>query len=268
MSAAVLTPTHLRRKVTEARVVRSEWIKFWSLRSTVTTLAAGVFLLAGIGLLAASMFGGGETSAQGPGTATDPVGASLAGTTFAQLAFGTLGVLLMSGEYSTGMIRSSLAAVPRRLPVLWAKIIVFAGVVFAVALAAAVVTFTAGQAVIGDGGASWSDPGVARAVVGTAVVITGSGILGIGLGALLRSTPSAITTLFGVMFLLSGIAGLLLPDSWSTAAQYLPANASGAFTAVTQAGDALTPWAGLAVFGAYVATVVAAAAARLKRADV
>jgi ABC-type transport system involved in multi-copper enzyme maturation permease subunit len=215
------------------------------------------------------MFNGDTTAAaQGPGAATDPVGASLAGTTFAQLAFGTLGVLLMAGEYSTGMIRSSIAAVPKRLPVLWAKIAVFSAVTFVLALAAAALAFTGGQALIGDGGASWGDPGVARAVIGTAVVITGSGILGIGLGALLRSTPSAITTLFGVMFLLSGVAGLLLPDSWSDAVQYLPSNASGAFTAVTQATGALSPWAGLAVFGAYVAAVTGAAALRLKRSDV
>jgi hypothetical protein len=270
MSTLALTPVHTRRRVTQARVVKSEWIKFWSLRSTVATLAVGVFLLVGIGLLAASMFSDGGATAQGPGPAgpSDPVGASLAGTTFAQLAFGTLGVLLMAGEYGTGMIRSSMAAVPRRLPVLWAKIGVFAGVVFTVALAATAITFTAGQALIGDGGASWGDPGVARAVVGTAVVLTGSGILGIGLGALLRSTPTAITSLFGVMFLLSGVAQLLLPDSWSGVVEYLPSNASSALTAVTQASDALTPWAGLAVFAAYVATVVGAAALRLKRSDV
>ncbi|WDZ87351.1 ABC transporter permease [Micromonospora cathayae] len=269
MSTLAPTRPRTRRQVSQARVVRSEWIKLWSLRSTVTTLAVGVFLLVGIGLLASSVYADGGLAGPAPGDGpVDAVGASLAGTTFAQLAFGTLGVLLTAGEYGTGMIRSSMAAVPRRLPVLWAKIVVFTGVVLVLTLAATAITFAAGQAIIGDGGTSWSDPGVARALVGTAVVLTLSGVLGIGLGALLRSTPTAITTLFGVMFLLSGVAQLLFPESWSSGLKYLPANASTAFTAVTQAPDTLTPWAGLAVFGGYVVAVVVAAAVRLKRSDV
>jgi hypothetical protein len=177
-------------------------------------------------------------------------------------------VLLIAGEYGTGAIRSSLTAVPKRLPVLWAKMAVFVAVVFVVALAAAAIAFTGGQAIIGDGGASWSDPGVARAVIGTAVVLTGSGVLGLGLGALLRSTPAAISTLFGVLFLLTGVAALLLPDSWSDAQQYLPANAASAFTAVTRSAGTLAPWTGLAVFVGYLAAVTAGAAWRLKRSDV
>jgi len=277
MSTATLSPKTARHaepvapqklKVTQARVIRSEWIKFWSLRSTVVTLAVAVALLVGIGLLAASMVGTGETGPGPDGPSFGPVDASLAGLTFAQLAFGTLGVLFMASEYSTGMIRSSLTAVPKRLPVLWGKIAVFTGVAFLLGLAAAAIAFTGGQAIIGDGGASWSDPGVARAVIGSAVILTGSGIIGLALGALLRSMPAAITTLFGVMFLLSGIAGLLLPSSWSDdVVQFLPSNAGNAFTAVTQSSGTLSPWAGLAVFAAYVVAVVAAGAWRLKRSD-
>ncbi|MBO3735431.1 hypothetical protein [Glycomyces niveus] len=265
-TAATIRP---RKHVNLARVVKSEWIKFWSVRSTWITLVVAVLLLVGFGLLASSMFGDGSDPGGPPGNEpTDPVGASLTGTNFAMLAFGTLGVLVMAGEYGTGMIRSSITAVPRRLPLLWAKIAVFTVVVFTVALAASAVVFTAGQAVIGDGGASWSDPGVARAVIGTAGLLTGSGLLGLGLGALMRSTPGAITTLFGVMFLLAMVAALLVPDSWSDAVQYLPSEAGDAFTAVTQADGTLSPLAGLAVFGGYIAAVVGAAAWRIKRSDV
>jgi ABC-2 type transport system permease protein len=257
MSTAVL-------EVTQTRVIRSEWIKFWSLRSTVVTLAVAVSLLVGIGLLASSMMSSGD----GGPNSFGPIDASLAGTTFAQLAFGTLGVLFMASEYSTGMIRSSLAAVPKRLPVLWGKIAVFAAVVFATGLVASALAFTGGQALIGDGGASWSDPGVARAVLGSAVILAGSGVLGLALGALLRSTPAAISTLFGVMFLLSGVAQLLLPASWrDDVVQFLPANAGSAFTSVTPGDGALGPWAGLAVFAAYVVAVVAAGAWRLRGSD-
>ncbi|SDE21283.1 hypothetical protein [Glycomyces harbinensis] len=265
MTAAALSLP--RKRVSLPRVVKSEWIKFWTVRSTVITLGVAVLLLVGFGLLASSLYG---TPSQGgpPGNEpTDPVGASLTGTNFAQLAFGTLGVLLMAGEYSTGMIRSSMTAVPKRLPVLWAKVAVFTTVVFAVALAASAAAFTFGQMLIEDG-ASWSDPGAARAVIGTAVVMAGVGLLGMGLGALMRSTPGAITTLFGVMFLLAMVAALLIPDSWGDVVQYLPSNAADAFTAVEQGEGMLSPGAGLAVFTGYIVAVLGAAAWRVKRSDV
>lgn len=274
ISTADTTPTATRKqsRVTLARVMRSEWIKFWSVRSTITTLIIGAVSLIGIGLLAASNYsdGGGDLLPGGemnPVNPVNPVDISLAGLNFAQLAIGTLGALLMAGEYSTGMIRSSLTAVPKRLSVLGAKIGVFTGVTFVVGILATAITFTAGQAIIGAGGASWSDPGVARAVIGAAVVLTGSGILGIGLGAVLRSTSAAITTIVGVLFLLPAVASLLLPDSWYEVIRYLPADAASAFTTVDPVVDALAPWTGLAVFGAYVAATVTAAAVRLVRTD-
>ena len=260
-------PAPARLKVTQARVVRSEWIKFWSLRSTGVTLATAVALLIGIGLLAASTLGSGATDGAAGPVDLGPVDASLAGITFAQLAFGTLGVLFMASEYSTGMIRSSLTAVPKRLPVLWGKIAVFATVTFVIGLAASAIAFTGGQALIGDGAAAWSDAGVARAVIGSAVILAGSGVLGLALGALLRSTPAAISTLFGLMFLLSGVAQLLLPESLDDVVRYLPANAGSAFTSVTHGADALGPWVGLGVFVAYVAAMVVGGAWRLKRSD-
>jgi len=256
-----------RLKVTQARIVRSEWIKFWSLRSTGITLATAVALLIGIGLIAAATAGAATANGAPGEIELGTVEASLAGLTFAQLAFGTLGVLFMASEYSTGMIRSSLTAVPKRLPVLWGKIAVFAAVTFVIGLAASAIAFAGGQALIGDGGATWSDPGVTRAVIGSAVVLAGSGVLGLGLGALLRSTPAAISTLFGTMFLLTGVARLLLPESRDDIVQYLPASAASAFTSVTPSAEALAPWTGLGIFAAYVVAVVVAGAWRLKRSD-
>ncbi|HEX6684289.1 MAG TPA: hypothetical protein VF062_15905 [Candidatus Limnocylindrales bacterium] len=264
-----------RLRVTLPRVVKSEWIKFWSLRSTWITLLAAVVVFAGIGLLASSI-GGDGAAASGPpgpggpggGQATDPTSLSLAGSMFAQLILGTLGVLLIATEYSTGMIRSTLAGVPKRLPVLWAKLLVFVSVVFTVAVAASFATFLAGQAILGADGVSISDTGVLRAVLGTAVYLTGAGVLGLALGALLRSTAGAITTLFGGLFVLPGVSGLLLPDSWSDkVTPYLPSNAGNAFTAVTQNADQLSPSAGLAVFAGYLIIAVVAAALKLKNRD-
>jgi ABC-2 type transport system permease protein len=222
----------------------------------------------GIGLLAAQIsttrtLGGPD--GQGPGS---PIDISLAGVNFGQLILGTLGVLFMATEYSTGMIRSSLAAVPTRLPMLWGKAAVFAAVAFTLTLVSAVVAFLGGQAIIGDGSASLGDAGVARAIIGSAVYLTGAGLLGLALGALMRSTAAAISTFFAVMFLLQGITALLLPASWQDAVgPYLPSAAGAAFGAVSQQSDQLSPWAGLAVFLGYLVVVGGAAAWRLKRDD-
>jgi ABC-type transport system involved in multi-copper enzyme maturation permease subunit len=264
-----MTATHRGElRVTQFRVIKSEWIKFWSLRSTTVTLIASVLLFVGIGLLAAQISGSGADAGPRGNGSSNPIDISLAGVNFAQLVLGTLGVLLMSGEYGTGMIRSTLAAVPRRLPVLWAKIAVFTAVVFPVMLLAGFAAFLGGQAIIGDGGASLSDPGALRAVVGSAAYVTGAGLLGLGLGALLRSTPAAISTFFGVMFLLEGVVQLLLPSSWrDTVGPYLPSQAGSAIGAVAQQSGSLAPWAGLAVFLAYMVVLTGIAAYRLKRED-
>jgi hypothetical protein len=257
-----------RLRVTQPRVIHSEWIKFWSLRSTTITLIASVVVYIGIGLLASQIFSSSGTGPGPNGGAGNPTNISLAGSTFAMLVLGTLGVLLMSGEYSTGMIRSTLSAVPARLPVLWAKAAVFIAVVFPLMLASSFVAFLGGQAIIGSAGASLSDPGVIRAVIGTAVYLTGAGLIGLLLGALLRSTPAAISTLFGAMFLLAGVVQILLPSSWrDTIGPYLPSTAGSAFGAVTREAGTLAPWAALGVFVAYIVVIGAAGAWRLKRQD-
>jgi hypothetical protein len=261
-----------RLRVSLPRVIRSEWIKFWSLRSSLITLAAAAVVFVGIGLLAASVAGRGGFAQGGPGGPgggqLDPTGLSLAASNVVQLIFGTLGVLFMATEYTTGMIRSTLAAVPQRLPMLVAKIAVFVGVVGVLSEVVSFAAFLGGQAIIGSGGASLSDPGVLRAVIGTGAYLTGSGLLGLALGALLRSTAAAVSTLFAVMFLLPGLSAILLPDSWNEhITRYLPSEAGGAFTAVHQAADQLQPWAGLAVFAGYLVALIGAAAWQLKTRD-
>ena len=135
---------------------------------------------------------------------------------------------------------------------LWAKAAVFGAVSFVLMLVSAFIAFLGGQAIFGDAGASLSDDGVLRAIVGTAAYLTGAGLLGLAIGALLRSTAAALSTYFGVMFLLSTLTGLLLPDSWQdNVGPYLPTAAGSAISAVTQLPGTLSPGAGLGVFGAY-----------------
>ena len=254
-------------KVTQARVVDSEWIKMRSLRSTVYTLIASVAITVGLGILFAS-FGVSQLKANGH-LDTDPVTLTLRGAFLAQLAIGVLGVLLITGEYSTGMIRATMSAVPRRLPVLWAKLGLFGAVGVVVSVAAAFVAFLSGQAILSTKhvGASLSDPGVLRAVIGAGLYLAVVGLLGMALGFIIRNTAGAIATLFGILLVLP-ILGDVLPASWAShVTPYLPSNAGQAIMALQAAPNTMAPWTGFALFVGYAAVAVAIAAVLLKRRD-
>jgi ABC-type transport system involved in multi-copper enzyme maturation permease subunit len=245
-----------------------EWIKLRSLRSTLYTLAITVALVIGLGLLFSSLVGSGD----GPGEDdfSDPTSISLGGVMLAALAVAVLGVLTSAGEYATGSIRATLAAVPSRVPVLWGKVIVFAVVSFVLMFVAVLGAFLAGQSVLSSRGldtAALSDPGVFRALVGAAVYLTGAGLIGLAVGVLLRNTAGAITLVVGTLFVVPGLIQLL-PSSWNDAiGPYLPSNAANAVMTVQTAGDSLSPGSGLAVFAGYVVVLLAGAAVMLKRRD-
>ena len=255
-------------RVTQSRVVRSEWVKLFSLRSSWITLALGVASMAGIGILAGFVTNA-NWSHMRPGriASFDPVGSSLAGVNFAQLAVGVLGVLFISGEYGTGMIRSTLAAVPRRLPVLWAKLAVYVGVVLVLMEFAAFIGFFGGQAALAGHGTSISAPGALRAVVGTGLYLAVVALIGTALGFLIRSTAGGIAALVGILLVLPGVMNIL-PQSWQdTIAPYLPSNAGAALWDLHPEGTSLAPWAGFAVFCLWGAIAVAAAAFTLNQRD-
>ncbi|SHM92100.1 ABC transporter permease subunit [Cryptosporangium aurantiacum] len=270
MSTATLTPetrarTSAEAGVTIGRVIRSEWIKLRSLRSTAITLGAALVVVIGFGLLAASVVSG---DGGGPGGGPiDPTDLSLSGVTLGQLILGVLGVLVIAGEYSTGMIRATLAAVPTRLPVLWAKVVVFGGVTLVVSLVATVAAFLAGQAALGADGVALGDDGTLRAVFGAAIYLTGIGLLGLALGAILRHTAGAIGALVGLILILPTMVGLL-PDSWSEPlTKILPSNAGSAFMSADPASTLLSSGAGLAVFIAWIVGALAVAAVLMRRRD-
>ena len=178
-------------RVTQAHVMRSEWTKLWSLRSTRWSLLFAVVAMAGLGVLIAAVSMGRWSHLSLHDRATfDSIDRSLGGYHLAQLAIGVLGVLVISGEYSTGMIRSSLMAVPRRLPVLWAKIAVFASVTFVLMLASAFVAFFGAQAILTEHhvNVTLSHPHALRTLVGTVLFMTVTGILCVALGTIIRST--------------------------------------------------------------------------------
>jgi ABC-2 type transport system permease protein len=261
-------PTYVGdQRVSQVRVIRSEWTKLRSLASTIWCLLATVMLVVGVGLAYATL-----RVARPPSDPStfDSAAVSLAGVQLAQFAIGVLGVLFITGEYATGLIRVSLAAVPRRLPMLWGKTVTFGVTALVLAVPAVVVSFFAGQSILSaenlDTGLD--APGVLRAVLGSALFLTAVGLLGLGLGALLRNTAAGISALFGLLFAPQLVLGLL-PESVSDAAyRYLPTPAGAAVSAVHQDPLALGPWTGLGLFCLYTVLVFALAAWRLRHRDV
>ncbi len=244
-------------RVTPAGVTHSEWIKLRSLRSTWFSLLAVVVIIVGLGTvfsaLRAHRFAQ-TIGANGGHLHFDAAQVSLRGVFLAQLAIGVLGVLVITGEYSTGMIRSSLAAVPHRHPVLVAKAVVFAVLAFLVSLAASLVGFLLGQQALASthAQASLSTPHAERAILGAALYLTLIGLLAVGLGFLIRNTAGAIATLFGIV-LVAPLLAQALPTPYSTdVSKYLPLNAGTQIIATTNPDPTmLGPWTGLGITALY-----------------
>jgi ABC-2 type transport system permease protein len=269
MSAVAASRTSVGR-LTQRRVALSEWTKLRSVRSTRWSLLATLLLIMGLGIIACLVF-----ESRWPHLSPDdrrhfhPLRANLAGVNFAQLSIGVLGVLVMTAEYSTGMIRSTFSAVPKRLPVLWGKTLVFGAVAFVVSLPAVFIVFFVGQAILSGQhiNIGISHPGVIRALFGAALFLTVMGVFGLGLGAIVRNTAAGIALLAGIVFVLPPIIGLLPSSVSNSIDPYLPSNAGGAIWTINPDPNTLAPWAGLALFAAYAAVAIAIAAVLLNRRD-
>ena len=273
-TTATAPDTHLG--VTQPRAMISEWIKLRSLRSTWWSIGIALLISVGLGILFSDLRG--NDIAKHGGFEADPTAVSLRGFYLAQLAVGVLGVLFITGEYSTGMIRATLSAVPRRVPVWVAKIAVFAGAIFAITVVAAFVAFLGGQAVLstyhvqsgfivgpkggivvtqGAGamhslGVSISQPGALRAIFGAALYMTGVGLLGLGCGFILRNTGAAIAAVFGLLLVLPLLAQALPSSEQQHVTKFLPLPAGTAGMTTQASPDQLSPWTGLGVFAIYV----------------
>ncbi len=264
-------------RIAPLRLLRSELVRFTTVRSNVVTVAALWLLMVVVGVIAAAtstgeVTGVGPGGAPGPGFgASDPLATVLAGSTPGVLVVGVLGVLVGAREYGSGMIRTTMSAAPRRVGVLIARVCSFVLVVLPVAVTASLGAWAAGTAVLAAGDAQtagWGDPGVARAVIGTGIYLAGVGVLGVCLGVLTRSIGQGVGWLVGLVLVVPGFGALLLPDDWQDALQYIPSNAGAAFTTITDSASQLGVGAGAAVFAAWVVGFTAAAAASVRRRDV
>lgn len=259
------------RPVSFPRVLHSEWIKMWSLRSTYWTVLA---TLAAMMLIAVML--GVAYRVEGAGVGPDGEMAIGMGYSFAQVVVAVLGVLTITGEYSTGMIRSTVAAVPTRLPALAAKAVLVAVVGLLLGVLGVALSYAASYPLLGtDGAAPLSDPEVRRIFWGSGLYLAGVGLLGLGIGAIVRHTAGAVTLVLGVLLLLSTVWQLLMltSDWFSRSYPYLPATAGERIAApdvgaaASDAPQALAPWTGFGVFLLYVAVTFVVAAVLLKRRD-
>jgi ABC-2 type transport system permease protein len=209
------------RGLTFSGILRSEWIKLRSLRSTVWSFSIMVVLQIGLGILVAGTmqaFNDAPAGMEGAFASADAemvVTVAIAGLALGQLIIAVLGVLIISGEYSTGQIRSSLTAVPKRLPVLWAKAIVFAIVTFVVSLVSLLVTYAVTAPILAGVGieASLLDEAVWPRLVGAAAYLSFIGVISLGIGAIVRSTAGGIASSLGLLLVLPVVL-LIIPLDW------------------------------------------------------
>jgi ABC-2 type transport system permease protein len=258
-----------------AGVMRSEWTKLRSVRSTTWTLVATVVITIGISIIATSTEATRWAhSSPGDHLSFDPTNLSLTGLLFGQLAIGILGVLAISAEYGTGTIRASLAAVPNRRMLLATKAAVFALVALVVGEVVCFGAFFIGQMLIGGAAphVTIGQAGVLRAVAGGGLYLALLGLLALGLGSIIRHTAGAITAFVGVLLIVPLILPALPASLNHTIGKFEPLTVGNAVTSVnTHLGSGATPsfnpWVGLALMAGYAAIALAIGGWRMMRRD-
>jgi ABC-type transport system involved in multi-copper enzyme maturation permease subunit len=262
------------RRVGFGNLLRTEWTKIRSVRSTLWTLV--IFAVVSLGLtglltwLTIRALSNSRAGARASTIGADPVNFILGtGLGLGQLAICVLGALVITSEYSSGTIRASLLAVPRRFPMIIAKGVVFGVLVFVVAEAVSFGSYFIGAAIVHSRfPVSLSQPGVTRAVIGSGLYLTVLGLFALAIGSLIRHTAGAITTVIGLVLVIFPLTGLL-PYSWGAHIHaYLPTVAGQLITNDhQQAGQLLSPWQGFGVFCAWTALLLVAGGYLLQRRD-
>ncbi|MYW67649.1 ABC transporter permease subunit [Streptomyces sp. SID8379] len=251
-----------------AQVLRSEWTKIKSVNSTALTLSLAVIVSVGLGMLISALSKNEFKDLSTENKLTfDPTFVSFAGLTLGQLAMVVFGVLVVASEYSTGMIRTSLAAVPQRGRFLFSKIAVASALVLVVALVTSFASFFLGQMMLGEYSTDLGAPNVLRAVLGAAVYMTLMAMFSMGIASMLRSPMLALGILMPFFFLVSPILGSV--SATKKVAQYFPDQAgSRIMQVVTPANDVpYGPWGGLAILLVWVAVALMVGYALLKKRD-
>ena len=263
-------PTRSYRPAGFADVLRAEWTKARTLPSTMWTLIVTAVLGIGLGALISSLAANHyDKSSLSSRLTWDPTSISSAGFSIAQLAIGVLGVLLVTSEYSSRSIGSTLAAVPRRGRLLAAKSVVIMVLAFVVVEVIAFVAFFIGQALISGHAptASLGQAGVVRALIGGGLYGALLGMMGLAFGTIIRNAAAAISVLVAILYVLPGIAAALPSSIEHTVQEYWPTQAGQQVTTVVRTSNTLSPWVGFGVFLLFVAILSAIAFTLLNRRD-
>ena len=261
------------------RVLNSEFIKFRTLLSTLILLGSTMLVMVGFGALAAFSTGQfREQMASDPAAAAQmaaqggdiAVTAPTSGVVFAQLILGSLGVLLMSSEFTTGMARSTFAAVPKRIPAFVAKFLVVGVVSFALT---GVSTLLAGLISVPildnyDLGLDLASAQSVKLLIVNSLYVAAVATIGMSLGSIIRNSAGGIMSLVGLFFVVP-IAFQLIPgEFFEEARKYLPGNTVDALTAVNHVDGSLEAWQAALVLGAWVVVPAVLAMILLKKRDV
>jgi len=261
VATPVLPPAAEAQEVSSGRifldVMRSEWTKIRTVRSTMWTLLAAAAVMIAISIIGAEVIVHQWDTMQPADKAQfNSIEFGVGGTFFAQLAMGVLGVLVITTEYSTGMIRATFAAVPQRRTVLGAKALVLFLVTLVVGLVSSFAAFFIAELILGTYteehlSAAITDSGALRTVVGAAFFLAAIALLGFALGAVIRRSAGAIAALFGLVFFLPGLMQLFPHSIKDNVNKFLPSNAGSAIYAQVHRPDVLSPGAGFLVLCAY-----------------
>ncbi|MQM24173.1 ABC transporter permease [Glycomyces albidus] len=272
MTAAAMTdrPAYAPKgeyRLTGAGLLRSEWTKLWSLRSTWIVLLCAVVFAGGLGAL----ISGSVPTDQGFSGADMSLGFAMAGVSLSSVFIAVLGILTVTGEYSTGSIRSTMSAAPRRLSVLWSKAAVYGAVVAALFTVMVFATFFLSQALFDGtalGGISVGDDGVLGALLGYVAMIVYLALLAIAIGAILRNSAGSIGFYIGVIMILPELA-TLLPWNWvSDVTPYAPGNVPNTLLLVDTSQGTLGVGESWLWMGVWLVVAYGLAAVLLKRRDV
>ena len=264
-------PPAAGQRATLRRALLAEWTKLRTVRSSFVTMLVTVVVTVGLGALITSAFvSRWDRLRPRQRLEFDPTSFSLNGIFLGQLAIAVLGVLVVTSEFSSGMIRTTFAAMPRRPLVMIAKASVFAAVTLVVATLTSLAAFLLGQVVLSQQnlGVSLTDPSVLRAVLGGGLYLTLVGLFGLGFGAIVRHTAGAISAVVGMLLVLPIIAHFLPGDLGTDVNKFLPSQAGSAIMNVRATSDSLAPWHGLGMFCLYTVAVLVVGGVLLSRRDV
>ncbi|MGV8978155.1 MAG: ABC transporter permease subunit [Cellulomonas sp.] len=274
-------------QVTFPRVLRSEWIKFWTLRSTIWTIVSAIVVMAGFGFLTVFFTAQALTQNIGEDRGGPPAGILhdpsiiLVGSIMAQLAVAVLGVLVITGEYSTGMIRSTLTAVPKRLPALWAKALVLTVVTTFTAVVAIAISWLVTLPTLraNDAALDLGNSETQRILLGGVLYLIGIALLSFAIGALLRHSAAALATVLGLLLVVENVFRGIPAAFFQNVSPFLPSTAGQQIISTQESIDrlraaaagtgraVLDPWQGYGVMMLWVVVLLAVAAVLLRRRD-